>query len=153
MAVGAVGSSIGVGVAGKSGGDGDGLFLEAVGWVGNNWGWGKVREINMGFAAPIGEALGSGSEDVGENVLDGLVVTLLGRAGVVLQQLGDGEGQIGTDDDHGEDEFAHCHAIGETTFDLQDELLRFRCVTVSGFKDLLCMGTGLAEEQRLLHSR
>ena len=106
----------------------------------------------MGFAAPIGEALGSGSEDVGENVLDGLVVTLLGRAGVVLQQLGDGEGQIGTDDDHGEDEFAHCHAIGETTFDLQDELLRFRCVMVSGSKDLLCMGTGLAEERRLLHS-
>ena len=38
----------------------------------------------MGFAAPIGEALGLDSEEVGENVRDGLVV-ILGRAGVVLR--------------------------------------------------------------------
>ena len=38
----------------------------------------------MEFAVPIGESLGVGGEKVGENVLDGLVVTLC-RAGVVLR--------------------------------------------------------------------
>ena len=61
--------------------------------------------------------LGAGVKKVDGNVLDGLVVTL-GRAGVVLRQLGNEKGEIDTDDDYGEDEFAHCHAVGETTFGL-----------------------------------
>ena len=130
--MGAVGSPIGVSVPDESGRDGVGL-LEAVTGVGYYSG-GEVREIKTGFPAPIGETLGAGSDEVGEHVLDGLVVTL-GKAGVGLRQLGNGEGQIGTDDDHGEDEFAQCHAVGETTFGLQDVLFDIGSGTIGGFED------------------
>jgi hypothetical protein len=131
--VGAVESPIGVSVASESSRDGVGL-LEAVTGIGNNSGGWKVREIKTGFAVPIGETLGAGDEKVGENVLDGLVLTL-GRAGVVLRQLGNGKGEIGTDNNHGRDEFAHCHAVGGTTFGLQDVLFGIRSGTIGGFKD------------------
>ena len=88
----------------------------------------------MEFAVPIGESLGVGGEKVGENVLDGLVVTL-GRAGVVMRQLRNGKGEIDMDNDHGEDEFAHCHAVGKTTFGLQDVLFSVGSGTIGGFKD------------------
>jgi hypothetical protein len=132
--VGAVGSPIGVSVVGESGRDGVRL-LEAVAGIGNNSG-GKVREIKTGFTAPIGETLSVGGEKVGENVLDGLVVTL-GRAGVVLRQplLGNGKGEIGTVDDHGKDGFAHYHAVGETTFGLQDVLFGIGSEMIGGFED------------------
>jgi hypothetical protein len=131
--VGTAGSPVGVGVAGESGRDGVGL-LEAVAGIGNDSGGWKVRKIKAGFATPIGETLGAGGEKVGENVLDGLLVAF-GGAGVVLRQLGNGKGEVSTDDDHGEDEFAHCHAVGKTTFGLQEVLFGVGSGTIGGFKE------------------
>ena len=131
--MGTIGSPVGVGVAGESGRVGVRL-LEAVAGIGNDGGGWKVREIKAGFATPIGETLGAGGEKVGENVLDGLVVAF-GGAGVVLRQLGNGKGEVSTDDDHGEDEFAHRHAVGKTTFGLQDVLFSVGSGTIGGFKE------------------
>jgi hypothetical protein len=58
-----------------------------------------------------------------------------GGAGVVLRQFGNGKGEVSTDDDHGEDEFAHRHVVGETTFGLQDVLFSIGCGTIGGFKE------------------
>jgi hypothetical protein len=131
--VGTIGSPVGVGVAGESGRVG-GRLLEAVAGIGNDCGGWKVREIKAGFAMPIGETLGAGGEKVGENVLDGLVVTF-GGAGVVLRQLGNGKGEVSADYDHSEDEFAHRHAVGKTTFGLQEVLFGVGSGTIGGFKE------------------
>ena len=131
--MGTIGSPVGVGVSGESGRVCVWL-LEAVAGIGNDGGGWKVREIKPGFATPIGETLGAGGEKVGEDLFDGLVVAFCG-AGVVLRQLGNGKGEVGADDDHSEDEFAHRHAVWKTTFGLQDVLLSVRSGTIGGFKE------------------
>jgi hypothetical protein len=60
---------------------------------------------------------------------------LAGLAGVVLRQLGNGKGEVSTDDDHSEDEFAHCHAVGKTTLGLQEVLFGVGSRTIGRFKE------------------
>jgi hypothetical protein len=102
--------------------------------IGNDGGGWKVREIKLRFATPIGETLDAGGEKVGENLFDGLVLAF-GGAGIVLQQLGNGKGEVSADDDHSKDEFAHRHTVGKTTFDLQDVLFSVGSGTIGGFKE------------------